>query len=137
MVPYLGAMTLLQWVALASLTTALLWVPYVLSRMLQHGIAGAVGNPPDGGFSAAPWAQRAQAAHRNAIENLVVFAALAFAAQLGGHAQSASVLFAAQLYVVARISHFAVYVLGIPWLRTFAFVGGFVAQVLLAVAVLS
>ncbi len=130
-------MNLLQWVAVASLVTALFWMPYVVERMLKHGIGGAVGNPPSGGFAAAPWAQRARAAHANAVENLAVFAALALAAHLSGKGESSTVLFAAQLYVTARLAHFVTYALGVPWLRTFAFVGGFAAQVLVAVAVLS
>jgi uncharacterized MAPEG superfamily protein len=42
--------------------------------------------------------------------------------------------FACQLYFFSRLVHVVVYTLGIPVLRTLAFVGGFVAQVMLVLA---
>lgn len=129
-------MTILHWVALAALQTSLFWMPYVLERMFRHGIAGAVANPPPGGFEAAAWAHRARAAHANATENLAVFAVLALVAHLSDAGTQPLVLLAGQVFVCARLVHFIVYTLGVPWLRTLAFVGGFVAEVLLAVEVL-
>ncbi len=129
-------MTILHWVALAALQTAVFWLPYVGERILRNGLLAAVGNPPTQGYEAAQWAVRARAAHANAIENLVIFAALALAAQLAGVGASATTQWAGSLYVVARLLHFVVYTAGIPWLRTLAFAGGFAAQVMLAIEVL-
>lgn len=131
----LASMNVLHWTALAALLTGLFWLPYVAERMLRHGL-GALGNPPKDGLEAAPWANRARAAHANASENLGVFAALAIVAYLSGHGESPLALFAAQAYVVARMAHYIIYAVGVTGLRTLAFAGGFVAQVLLAFEVL-
>ncbi len=125
-------MTILHWLALVALLTALLWLPYVLPRLLRHGLGRAVGNPPPGGLDTSPWATRAQAAHRNAVENLVVFATLALVAQAAGHGEATLVTLAGPIYFFSRLTHFVVYTLGIPWLRTLAFSGGVIAQIMLA-----
>ena len=44
---------------------------------------------------------------------------------------------AALVYLWARIAHWIVYVLAIPWLRTLAFVVGAVCQVMIAVQILT
>ena len=43
--------------------------------------------------------------------------------------------FACALYFWSRLVHVVVYTLGIPVLRTLAFVGGFVAQAMLVLAI--
>jgi len=110
--------------------TAVLWVPYVLNRMAVSGIAATVGypkNPPP----LAPWAQRLCAAHANAVENLVVFAALVLAAQALG-ISTPVIAIAGTLYLCSRVMHAITYTLGVPWLRTLAFVAGFVSQLMIA-----
>ena len=116
--------------ALISAFTGLLWVPYMLNRIAVRGIVSTVGypvNPPP----LAPWAERLRAAHANAAENLVVFAALVLAAGVL-NVSTPVTEFAAALYLWSRAAHAVVYSLGVPWLRTLAFTGGFVAQMLLA-----
>lgn len=115
---------------LASTFTGMLWMPYVLNRMVVRGIASTVGYPVDPP-PLAPWAQRLRAAHANAVENLVVFAALVLAAQVLNISTPVTVL-AGSLYLWSRVAHAVTYTLGVPWLRTLAFVGGFAAQMLVA-----
>lgn len=115
---------------LISTFTALMWVPYVLNRTVVIGIHATVGYPAEPA-PLAPWARRLRAAHANAIENLVVFAALVLATELSGVRTPATAL-AATLYLWSRIAHAITYTLGLPWLRTLAFVGGFAAQMILA-----
>jgi len=67
-------------------------------------------------------------AHRNAVENLVVFATLVLAAHAAGVSNPA-VAGAAILYFWARVVHVLAYTFAVPWLRTLAFAGGFAAQV--------
>ena len=110
--------------------TALLWIPYVLNRIAVAGIAATVGYPAEPP-ELSPWVRRLRAAHANAVENLVVFAALVLAAQLLGVSTPATVA-AATLYLWSRILHAVTYTLGISWLRTIAFTGGFAAQMILA-----
>jgi uncharacterized MAPEG superfamily protein len=110
--------------------TALLWIPYVLNRMVVSGIAATVGYPVNPA-PLAPWAQRLRAAHANAVENLVVFAALILTAQVLGISTSVTAM-ASTLYLWSRVVHAITYALRVPWLRTLAFVGGFAAQMMIA-----
>ena len=45
-------------------------------------------------------------------------------------------VFAGSLYLWSRVAHAVTYTLGVPWLRTLAFMGGFAAQMLVAWQVL-
>jgi uncharacterized MAPEG superfamily protein len=120
---------LLYLVYVAALT-GLLWVPYILDRIAVWGLTGAVGypdNPP--GQSA--WARRLMKAHSNAVENLVVFAALVLAAHALGVSNSA-IATAAMVYFWARVVHVLAYTFAVPWVRTLAFTVGFFAQATIA-----
>ena len=117
----------LVWV---STFTGLLWAPYVLNRILVGGLSATVGYPTTP-LPLSPWAQRLRAAHANAVENLVVFAALILSAQLLG-ISTALTAAASTLYLWSRIVHAGAYTFGVTWVRTLAFVGGFAAQMMLA-----
>jgi len=125
---------MLYLVLVASLT-GLLWVPYVLNRMMVRGIPDTVGYPAQPRPLAA-WAERMKAAHSNAVENLVVFAALILAAQALGVSNSVTAG-AAVLYFWARVVHVLAYTFAVPWVRTLAFVAGFAAQAAVAWQVLA
>lgn len=124
----------LTWLSWTVLFTALLWIPYILNMILVRGVTDAVGYPDDP-KPLAPWAQRAKAAHYNAVENLVVFAPLVLVAHVIGAANDTTAS-AALVYLLARIVHFLVYTFRIPWLRTLSFVVGWVCTVVVAVQVL-
>lgn len=64
----------LCWLAWTLLVTLLACFPYVLNRFARRGLVGLVANPSSDDMPLAAWAQRAQRAHANAVENLVVFA---------------------------------------------------------------
>lgn len=126
--------TELTWLTFVTTLTALMWVPYILNMIAVRGLVDAVGypeNPPP----MAGWAQRMKAAHVNAVENLVVFAALVLAAHAAGISNDLTVL-ACQLYFWARLVHLLAYTFAIPWVRTLAFVAGFAAQVIVALQLL-
>jgi len=118
------------WLTLTLALTLSFWIPYVLNRVAVRGIKGTFANPSATAAPLAPWAQRAQAAHYNAIENLVVFAPAVLAVQLL-QLGNGTTAFACALYFGARAAHFVLYTLGIPVLRTLAFVTGWFATVLL------
>ena len=63
------------------------------------------------------WAGRAQRAHRNMLENLVLFTALIAIAHFANKANDAVVL-GAQLFFWARLVYAGVYIAGLPWVRT-------------------
>jgi uncharacterized MAPEG superfamily protein len=125
----------LKYLALVSVLTALLWVPYILNEILVRGLVDAVGYP-ENPKPLARWAQRLKAAHYNAVENLVVFAALVLVACVAGiHAPAIAT--AACVYFWARVVHAAAYTLAVPWVRTLSFVVGFAMQMWIAWAILS
>ena len=119
-------LTSLTWVA--ALTTVL-WIPYILNLIMVRGLLDAVGYPEDP-KPIAPWAARMKAAHYNAVENLVVFAALVLTLNAAGISNDTTVL-ACNAYFWARLAHFLVYGFGIPWLRTITYVVGWAATVVL------
>jgi uncharacterized MAPEG superfamily protein len=115
--------------------TGLLWVPYVLDRFMTWGILDTVGYPANP-KPQSPWAVRLMKAHSNAVENLVVFAALVLAAQAMGVSSSVTAG-AAALYFWARVVHALAYTFALPWVRTLGFIGGFVAQAMIAWQILA
>ena len=127
----------LYWLALTATMTALFWVPYILNRAVRAGVPGAFLTPS---MTAPPveaeWAQRARRAHSNAVENLVVFTALIAVSQLAGVSNKVTA-FAAALYFWARLGHFLVLTLGIPYLRTLIWTVSWVAEMIIAWQVLS
>jgi uncharacterized MAPEG superfamily protein len=124
----------LYWLTLTAAMTGLLWVPYILDRIMIRGTMGAMANPSPSDPPQSAWAQRMNAAHANSVENLVVFAPLALACQaLNIH--TATTAFACALFFWCRLAYVAVYTAGIPVVRTLSFAGGFVAQVMLVLAI--
>lgn len=120
----------LKYLAMVAALTAVLWVPYILNRLAVRGIADAVGYP-ENPKPQARWATRLQKAHGNAVENLVVFAALVLVAHAAGISNDTTVL-AAELYFWARVVHAVAYTLAWPWVRTLAFTAGFISQAIFA-----
>ena len=88
----------------------------VIGAQLQVGLPALAANREDLP-AIVGWAGRAQRAHRNMLENLVLFAVLVLLAQVAGKANAMTAL-GAQLFFWGRLAHAAVYLAGIPWLRT-------------------
>jgi uncharacterized MAPEG superfamily protein len=124
----------LKYLALVTTLTALIWIPYILNTIMVRGVVDAVGYP-ENPKPLAPWAARMKAAHYNAVENLVVFAALVLAAHVAGVKGEATAM-ACVIYFWARVVHLAAYTFKIPWVRTLAFTVGWVCQITLALKIL-
>jgi len=120
----------LKYLALVSALTGLLWVPYILNEIQVRGLVDALGYP-DNPKPLAKWAQRLKAAHSNAVENLVVFAALVLAAAVAG-IHVPAIATAACVYFWARVVHAAAYAFAVPWVRTASFLVGFGMQMWVA-----
>lgn len=106
----------------------------VLGATLQVGLPALAGNReglplPEG------WAGRARRAHHNMLENLVLFAALVLVAQAAGKANAMTAL-GAQLFFWGRLAYAAVYLAGIPWLRTGIWTVSLVGLILIFVQLL-
>jgi len=91
----------------------------VTGATMRYGLPALAGNredlPPLTG-----WAGRAARAHRNMLENLVLFAVLVVAASIVGKLNATTAL-GAQLFFWGRLVYAPIYILGIPWVRTAAF----------------
>jgi uncharacterized MAPEG superfamily protein len=124
----------LKWLTLTVILTGILWIPYILDRIMVRGLMGAMANPSRGDKPQSAWAQRLYFAHTNAVENLVIFAPLVLILDALNHSTQ-STLIACAMYFWARLAHAIVYTMGVPVLRTLAFTVGFIAQVMLVMAV--
>ncbi|MBA3590131.1 MAPEG family protein [Methylibium sp.] len=125
----------LEYLVFTTVFTALMWVPYTVNLILVRGLKDAVGYPENPKPIYA-WAQRMKAAHYNAVENLVVFAALVLVADAVDVHNAATVM-ACVVFFWARVVHFLAYSFKVPWARTLAFAVGFVSQLALAFQVLT
>lgn len=122
--------TELSYLVYVTALTGVLWVPYILDRIAVRGLNDAVGYP-ENPKPQSPWARRLMKAHLNAVENLVVFAALILAAHAAGVSNGVTAG-AAVVYFWARVVHVLAYAFAVPWVRTLAFAVGFFAQAALA-----
>jgi uncharacterized MAPEG superfamily protein len=122
--------TQLLYLTYVALLTAVMWIPYILNEIAVRGVVDAVGYP-QAPKPLAPWATRMKAAHYNAIENLAVFATLVLVAS-ALHLNSRAIDLSCVVYFWARVVHLLAYTFAIPWVRTLAFVVGFLAQLCIA-----
>ena len=124
-------MAALAWVAAF---TSILWVPIILNRISEMGLWTALKNPQPDVRPESDWAYRLANAHRNAIENLVVFAPLVLIVHVQG-LESRLTATVAGVFLMSRIAHAVIYTLGIPFFRTVAFAIGFGCEILLALRI--
>jgi uncharacterized MAPEG superfamily protein len=101
---------------------------------MQVGIAPLAGNR-DNVPEITGWAGRAQRAHRNMLENLVLFAALVLVAHAAGR-ENATTALGAQVFLWARAAYAVIYIIGIPWLRTAAWTVALVGLVMIFLQVI-
>jgi uncharacterized MAPEG superfamily protein len=113
-------------------SVALAFVEIVVAALAANGQVGLptlAGNRDDmpamTGFSG-----RAQRAYFNMLETLPIFVALVLVAQLASKA-NATTLLGCQLYFWGRLAHWLIYLAGIPWLRTLAWVVSVVGLVMI------
>ncbi len=110
----------LSMLAYTAILTFALAFPPAIALILAKGLPFAAGNR-DEPYELPVWADRAGRAHRNMLENLPIFAALVLIANAAG-ASNEITAFGATLFFWARVAHAIIYIAGIPWLRTVAFV---------------
>jgi uncharacterized MAPEG superfamily protein len=125
----------LLWLTLTCAMTALIWIPYLLDRIKVRGVMGSMANPSRHDKPQSDWAVRMMFAHENAVANLVVFAPLVLVTDVL-NVRNGITAFACALYFWSRLAHVVIYTFGWPIGRTLAFLGGFVAQMLLVIELL-
>ena len=124
----------LMWLVWAVALAVVQMLVAVTGAFLQVGLPMLVGNR-DNMPALAGWAGRADRAHHNMLENLVLFAALVLTASLSGKSNDTVVL-GAQIFFWARLVYAGVYLIGIPWLRTGVWLVSMIGLVLIFLQVL-
>jgi uncharacterized MAPEG superfamily protein len=124
----------LVWLLWALALTFVQMLVAVGGATLQVGLPALAGNrealPAFGG-----WVGRAQRAHHNMLESLVLFAALVLIAVVTNKTNSTTLL-GAQLFFWARLAYAFVYVAGVPWLRTAVWLVSIIGLILIFVQLL-
>lgn len=104
---------LLVWAAILTLIQMLV---AAAGAQQQVGLSTLAGNregmPPLTG-----WAMRAQRAHVNMLESLVIFAIFVLVAQAVNRLDETTAL-GAQIFFWGRVAYALVYLAGVPWVRT-------------------
>jgi uncharacterized MAPEG superfamily protein len=119
--------------ASAALCLALV-LPCVAAQVVTWGPAVTLGNR--GAVPRLPaWTERAVRAHRNLLENLPHFAVFVLVAHVSGAANPTTAAGAA-LFFWSRVAHAALYIAGVPVLRTLAFASGVTGELLVALQLL-
>jgi uncharacterized MAPEG superfamily protein len=95
----------------------------------QLGLATLAGNR-EGLPETTGWAGRAQRAHRNLLENLPLFIALVLIAQLANRTNAMTAL-GAELFFWGRLVQAIIYIAGIAWLRTLAWVVSVIGMIMI------
>jgi len=119
----------LYYLLLSTALTFILVLVAVAGGTLQVVLPTLAGNR-EGMPEFTGWAGRAQRAHRNMLESLVLFAILALAAKTMGVSNAATLL-GAQLFFWGRVAHAVLYIAGIPWARTGAWTVSVVGLILI------
>jgi uncharacterized MAPEG superfamily protein len=115
----MGGATMKPELTLVSCAVVLTFVQAVIAvvgALMQVGLPTLAGNR-EGMPEIRGWGGRAARAHRNMLENLVLFAALVLVAVAAGRT-NAMTLLGAQIFLYARLAYAAVYIIGMPWIRT-------------------
>jgi uncharacterized MAPEG superfamily protein len=108
--------------------TYLVWAAALAMLQLMIAIVGAATQVPlpvlagnrETAIECRGWVGRAQRAHRNILESLVLFAILVLVAHVTGKANAMTAL-GATMYFWGRVVYTAIYILGITWVRSLVF----------------
>ena len=113
-----------------ALLCLLLPTVYLVDRSsVSGGLAWGFGNRGTK-LDVPAWTGRAERAHANLVENLAPFAILLLVAHVTAKANATTAL-GATLFFWGRVAHAAIYVAGIPYLRTAAFFVGTAGELLI------
>jgi uncharacterized MAPEG superfamily protein len=116
----------LKYLAYTAMLTAALWIPYVVCQVMTNGPLQPQNYVDPALRPMPPWGHRAHRAYLNSVEVLAPFAALVIVAQIAGKADAMTAMWS-MIFFGARVVHAIVFWAAIPYIRTLAFVVGFVA----------
>ena len=127
--------TELYWLTLTVLMTGLMWVPYIINRIVEQGMGCAIWDPQGETKTEIVWAERMARAHKNAVENLVIFAPLVLTLHVT-HLNNEITALACMIYFFSRLTHYIVFSFGVPVIRVLTFMVSVAAQLILAFTLL-
>ena len=119
----------LMWLLWAVALTVVQMLVCVSGATLQVGLPMLASNR-DGMPPLTGWQRRAERAHHNMLESLVLFAALVLIAVVTNKTNSATLL-GAQLFFWARFAYALIFIAGIPWLRTLVWFASMIGLVII------
>lgn len=135
--------TIYFYLALSGVLTLLLWTPYITARLFGWGLCTFLNNYPDNFPNTKPaqplWAARAQRTHLNMVETMPAFIAVVLGAaqiNVGNDVSLAMIAYWSAIFFWARVGHAAVYILGIPYLRTPVYLVSWFAILMIASSLL-
>ncbi len=118
-------LTYLAWTAFL---TGALWLPYVTCQTLTNGLLEPV-NYTDPAQRPMPlWGVRGNRAQMNAVEAFAPFAAMVLILHATGQ-ENATTAFLCASFFWLRLVHAAVFLAGIPYIRTVIFTLAWIAEV--------
>jgi uncharacterized MAPEG superfamily protein len=124
-------LSLLVWAVALTVVQMLIAVQ---GAMMQVGLPTLAGNR-EGLPEIKGWAGRAERAHLNMLQNLVLFAALVLIAVVANKTNSTTLL-GAQLFFWARLAYAVIYLVGIPWVRTLTWVVSMIGLIMIFLQVI-
>ena len=124
------------WLILTITMTCLLWIPQIIHSVLNVGPTKAFLYPDEATKHYAEWAKRSKAAHKNAVENLIIFAPLTILVVIL-ETENEMTAITASVYFFARAIHFLMHTLSVPLMRTLMFLIGFACQIVMAFTILN
>ena len=130
------------YLAASGVLTVLMWIPYILARLFTWGLLTFLHNYPQGFPVDKPepplWAERAKRANLNMVETMPAFIAVVVAAAFLNLASTGEVIgHWAMIFFYARTVYWAVYVVGIPYLRTPTYLISWAAVLMIGLQVVS
>ena len=125
----------LYWLILTIAMTCLLWIPQIIHSVLKVGVTKAFLYPDEATKHYAEWAKRSKAAHKNAVENLIIFAPLTILVLILG-AENEVTEITVSVYFFARSVHYLMHTLAVPLMRTLMFLIGFACQIIIVLTIL-
>jgi uncharacterized MAPEG superfamily protein len=121
----------LMWLLWAVALTVVQMLVSVSGATLQVGLPMLASNR-DAMPALTGWPRRAERAHHNMLESLVLFVALVLIAVVTNKTNSATLL-GAQLFVWARLAYALIFIAGIAWLRTLVWFASMIGLVIIFV----
>jgi len=119
-------LTLLVWATALAVVQVLV---AVTGAFTQVGLIKLVGNRDDMPKFIG-WVGRAERAHLNVLQSLVLFAVLVLVAVVANRTNGVTLL-GAQLFFWGRVAYAAIYLAGLPWLRTLSWFVSVIGLVLI------